>query len=306
MRVKITSARLSIGTLLLSLFLSVPRETSAQSLGELARQQRERVNGRRTRVFTNEDLAKQKIVEDTPPVHREVYASIPVQIVRPADQPALTPLWSAVTPLGDVARYYREQKNLIAPLPLPAPEMTPEPVLAAEEKPETDAPFRSPAPVAPQQPAQKPKRVIASTSASTSLPAAPREPQGSTEPHVVVVVEGDSLWKIAARHLGSPQQWREIAAANPDLSDPNHIRVGQQLRLPVALSAAASTIETEAAVENSIRVQSGDSLWKLAKAEWGNGAAWTCIAESNPQVSASGRIYPGQILMLPSSCSPRA
>ena len=110
---------------------------------------------------------------------------------------------------------------------------------------------------------------------------------------------GGSLWKIASRYLGDGNQWREIATANPELTNPNLIRAGQQLRLPGDTVAAAAA----APAAPQIRVQPGDSLWKLAKAQWGQGQAWSCIAESNPQVPQSGTIYPGQLLTVPQSCS---
>ena len=50
---------------------------------------------------------------------------------------------------------------------------------------------------------------------------------------VYVVVEGDSLWKIAKRHYGDGERWRKIYEANRDLiKDPDRIFPGQQLRIP--------------------------------------------------------------------------
>jgi nucleoid-associated protein YgaU len=112
---------------------------------------------------------------------------------------------------------------------------------------------------------------------------------------------GDSLWEIAARHLGDGNQWRDIAALNPQLSDPNRIYAGQDLRLPAHPGVIANV---PGEFENIVRVQRGDSLWKLAKAHFGKGQAWSCIADSNPQIGPVGKIFPGQILALPSLCSP--
>lgn len=48
-----------------------------------------------------------------------------------------------------------------------------------------------------------------------------------------VVVQGDSLWKIAKRHYGDGESWRRIYEANRDLiKDPDLIHPGQQLRIP--------------------------------------------------------------------------
>ena len=47
------------------------------------------------------------------------------------------------------------------------------------------------------------------------------------------VRNGDTLQRIAAKHLGSSKKWREIWKLNKaKLKDPNQIRVGQVLRLP--------------------------------------------------------------------------
>lgn len=46
-------------------------------------------------------------------------------------------------------------------------------------------------------------------------------------------------------------------------------------------------------------VQKGDSLWKIAKHFYGNGAEYTKIASANPSISNPNKIYPGQILKIP-------
>jgi nucleoid-associated protein YgaU len=50
---------------------------------------------------------------------------------------------------------------------------------------------------------------------------------------VYTVQPGDTLSKIAKLHLGDANKYMAIFAANKDqLTDPNMIRVGQQLKLP--------------------------------------------------------------------------
>lgn len=46
-------------------------------------------------------------------------------------------------------------------------------------------------------------------------------------------------------------------------------------------------------------VQKGDSLWKIAKHFYGNGAEYTKIASANPSISNPDKIYPGQTLKIP-------
>lgn len=202
-------------------------------------------------------------------------------------------------PLGDVARYYRElyrlqneqQKARDSVLPVePAvamPKLTaPEIILRPERRvPQSRSP-RDPfspsqreAPVAPQSPAPR----HASVPQETPMAAA----------ESIVVRRGDSLWKLAARYLGDGAKWHALLAANPQLSNPNLIQVGQQLAVPHAAS-------TESA--SAYKVVRGDSMWKLAQNHLGNGMAWSCIAQANPGIADANRIYPGQTLDIPSAC----
>jgi nucleoid-associated protein YgaU len=112
----------------------------------------------------------------------------------------------------------------------------------------------------------------------------------------VRVRRGDSLWKLAQRYLGDGSQWREIFAVNPQLTNPNLIRVGELLALP-------EQVQSPSQVSSHERVQRGDSLWKLAKAHFGSGFAWTCIAQANPQIQNTNLIYPGQLISLPAGCT---
>jgi len=107
---------------------------------------------------------------------------------------------------------------------------------------------------------------------------------------------GDSLWKLARRHLGSGSRWNELLASNPAISDPNHIQPGAMLVVPAT--------ELRSRVRpSSITIQSADSLWKIAASQLGGGAAWPCIAQANPQLRDANRLHPGQILSIPVSCA---
>ena len=56
----------------------------------------------------------------------------------------------------------------------------------------------------------------------------------------ITVQPGDSLWKIALAHYGDGAEWQCIAGANPALSDPGQIYPGQTLVLPVRCSSKTS------------------------------------------------------------------
>jgi nucleoid-associated protein YgaU len=48
-----------------------------------------------------------------------------------------------------------------------------------------------------------------------------------------VVLEGDSLWRIAKRQYGDGSRWKEIYDANRDvLASPDALSAGQSLRIP--------------------------------------------------------------------------
>ena len=62
---------------------------------------------------------------------------------------------------------------------------------------------------------------------ASSLP-----PRQAAEDKVHIVVKGDTLWKLAAQYLGDPALWQLIWKANPQLTDPNRLVVGQKLAIP--------------------------------------------------------------------------
>lgn len=112
----------------------------------------------------------------------------------------------------------------------------------------------------------------------------------------ILIEPGDSLWKLARRHLGSGSRWNELLASNPTISDPRHLEPGALLVVPPT--------ELRSRVQpSSITIHSGDSLWKIAAFQLGSGTAWPCIAEANPQLRDAKRLRPGQILTIPVSCA---
>ncbi|MDB5097534.1 MAG: hypothetical protein JWM80_1955 [Cyanobacteria bacterium RYN_339] len=120
--------------------------------------------------------------------------------------------------------------------------------------------------------------------------AAPRGGSGYYQ-----VKPGDSLSKLAKRYLGSAKRWPELYAMNRGrVSNPRMIRVGQVLALPGA-GASTATGRTRVYV-----VRPGDSLFKIAGQQMGNGTKWSSIYDANKDHIRDARvIYPGQRLMLP-------
>jgi nucleoid-associated protein YgaU len=46
---------------------------------------------------------------------------------------------------------------------------------------------------------------------------------------IVTVQPGDSLWKLARKHLGRGTEWRALLKANPGIEDPTRLKVGSSL-----------------------------------------------------------------------------
>ncbi len=65
-----------------------------------------------------------------------------------------------------------------------------------------------------------------------NIPVAHALRASAASAQVVTVVRGDTLSELAEEHLGRASQWPRIAAANPVITDPDHIEIGWKLRLP--------------------------------------------------------------------------
>jgi hypothetical protein len=77
-----------------------------------------------------------------------------------------------------------------------------------------------------------------------------------------VVKRGDRLWKIAETQLGHGRLWRAIQKANPALKNPNRLRPGMVLRIPVNDGEASAQVadgprvsSTGVPLDSSITVQ---------------------------------------------------
>ncbi|MCA9369561.1 MAG: LysM peptidoglycan-binding domain-containing protein [Pseudomonadales bacterium] len=127
-----------------------------------------------------------------------------------------------------------------------------------------------------------------------------------------IVVEGDTLEAIAARSATSVG-W--LAHKN-NLSNPNHIEVGQVLKMPgssqnqqeIAVQSQqdaqpeATHVMGESQTAGTYMVQPGDALWSIAEKHLGSGYRWVEIYELNVDTlgNTPDLIYPNQQLELPS------
>jgi hypothetical protein len=171
-----------------------------QSLGDVARQERERRSKlpKHTAVITNEDLEKDKIFS-APFDTEQMAASNAADTAPPVTTlpSANVPLWEVAEQegfsLGAYARTLREERQRR------------ERQSGLAQKPAT-------APVAP--PERKPPAAL-----QTGL-------------RLIRVERGDSLWRLARRHYGAGRLWRLLWQVNPEIRRPNLLSAGQMLRQP--------------------------------------------------------------------------
>ncbi len=171
------------------------------------------------------------------------------------------------------------------------------------------------APVQDNQAAQPTKTVEAVNEAAPAKPAKTRslwdlvtgkkteQPQ-SSQPKKYTVKEGDSLWIIAEQAYGSGFNAYDIAEANK-LEDPDTVEVGMVLVIPDVTVKQATLGEAVGVMTETITIQGseyvvkdGDSLWSIAQGAYGDGNAWSRIAQSNNLVNPD-IISTGQKLTLP-------
>jgi nucleoid-associated protein YgaU len=135
----------------------------------------------------------------------------------------------------------------------------------------------------------------ASKSKGSAIPPPP-----PTTPYTVK--RGDTMETIASSWFGSKSKWVLIAHENP-LVDPLKLKSGQTLRLPPK-DAKLEGIPTEELRRLSrytkYVVVDGDSLWKIAAKQYGNGALHKLIADANHDVLGnSNDLQIGMELVIP-------
>ena len=68
--------------------------------------------------------------------------------------------------------------------------------------------------------------------AKAIISAAATDAQASAGESVYIVVEGDSLWSIAKKQLGSGTRHKEILALNPQIKKDEPLAIGTKLKMP--------------------------------------------------------------------------
>ena len=132
--------------------------------------------------------------------------------------------------------------------------------------------------------------------------------------HMITVKEGDTLGALAAEYLGSAGKYPLIMAVNTDMLDkPKDLRTGMKLRIPAEPVASLIEEANEAlATDDEPRdtrqpdaaktytVQEGDSLYRIAQKQLGDGDRYDEIYKANQgKLSSASDIKVGMTLNLP-------
>ena len=123
------------------------------------------------------------------------------------------------------------------------------------------------------------RNVVRGNTAATVRPVAPKR-----EFNKVVVEEGDSLWRLAERHLGSGIAYKKILEANKGLTEDTVLSAGLVLKIPTRVTSKSTVAAAPAVARNgrSYEIQDGDSLWRIASDQLGDGSRWKEIEKANP------------------------
>jgi nucleoid-associated protein YgaU len=316
---------------------------SAQSLGDVARAEKERRTQGTTpkRVLTNEDLTREQILPaqpETAPLPR-MTSTAPAS-ASDVSQPAWNQQDAPGFSLGEHARAMRQQKDAAGtaqaqnpPAEQPAlPNLRPawtaaeqpgsslgeharriraerarrdaEATLADSGIPQ-DARATVPKPVAslPAPVAPAPKRDI-----PQPQPARPAPRTMLSVPSQIVVNRGDSLWKIARKYLGEGRLWIALWTANPELKNPDVIHPGQTLRFPAqddVAQARSTRYNVRAAKSGTLRNKS--VVRKAASQKKLAAQATTHSFQAQPaEVVFTSRVIAGQTVIVPVEKKTRA
>ena len=125
------------------------------------------------------------------------------------------------------------------------------------------------------------------------------------------VAPGETLNLIAQRYFGSASAWKRIADANPNVN-PDRLSIGTKLRIPVEGAQVKAAARTQTPVEASVvpaaapapatpekyRIETGDTLCRIAEKFLGNANRYREIVEINPGLEPD-RLFVGQEIRIP-------
>ncbi|WP_052675735.1 LysM peptidoglycan-binding domain-containing protein [Paenibacillus sp. IHBB 10380] len=106
-----------------------------------------------------------------------------------------------------------------------------------------------------------------------------------------MVKKGETLYELSKKYGVSLE---ELIEANPQLSNPNELSVGDKVKIP----SQATPVPAPEQIIHKHAVKQGDSLWKLSKA-WG--ISLKEMIDANPQLKNPNALLLGEIVNIPKS-----
>ena len=137
-------------------------------------------------------------------------------------------------------------------------------------------------------------------------------PRGQT----YTVQQGDSLWSLAERFYGDGRRWQKIQEANRDVvPSAGQLLVGDVLVIPAADAPSVGVLPAKLSAETLVAstsrgadtytVKRGDTLYGIARKQYGDGSLWRAIYEANrAKISHVDRLSVGLVLVIPAAPPP--
>jgi len=175
-------------------------------------------------------------------------------------------------------------------------------------------PFVSPADTGPLAEEAGPPGVAPAPVIFESEPPAVEVTRTSTpEAQTYTTQKGDTLWDLAARFYGDGRRWKRIYEVNRDvLPSSSMLPIGTVLLIPSAEARIAEALPARLSVEAPLTtgpagaarathtVGRGDTLYGIARKQYGDGSLWRVIYEANRgRISAPKRLSVGTVLVIP-------
>ncbi len=296
------------------LFAPVIARAQDSDAAEAARQEKARKAAQPQKqaphVYTNDDLQRAQILtpEDRAPMEARKKNSVPPVISDALPSNAAADGSAPPQSLGEVARRVRQEKvarqtEQAHKLPPPTPfhlELSQAEVYAYPKPPGR--------PLIAPLPSPRAKIAVPSIAAGTRkrdpfsralISPAPRSAISALHDSIAApalamksVVPPTTMPAAVVPPVSPAPQPAVVATAKPIAPSVSHV-----LPAPVRGAYAAGTKSHP----ETVRVQSGDSLWNLSRQYLGKGSRWQEWISRNPAIGEPRRIRPGAVLLVPSA-----